>query len=168
MPEGQITFEDLFRERMEQLKKPMTRMARATALLEFIERINYSNIKLGAIGGFGAPSYNFSFDEAYGARINKNGKYVPGKSMDQVAEDAARAAVQAEMAANRACEVCEYAEGCPRKGKLYEKLCSPDKVDVRRKIRARMERVLKMNGTQTMSCIKAAAIDRPTKKDWDF
>jgi len=166
--EGQLTFDDIFRAKVEELKKPLMRIARANAILEFIDRVNYSNIKLGAIGGFGETSYMFSFDQAYGARVNRNGKYVEGKSYEKVANEAAESAVLAELAANRACEACEYADGCPRKNRLYEKLCSPDKVDVRNTLRTRMRAVIKSEGAKTMSCLKAAASVRPKKADWDW
>ena len=172
---GQMSLADFTREKQEALKKPIKRMARANAILEFIDRINYSNIKLGALGGFGETNPSFDFRRAHQKRIDYLVKHrrISTESAikltyKEVADDAARAAVQAELASKGACEVCEYAATCPRVGRIYEKLSSPDSLDLRIKLRTRMRAVIKSGGTKTMSCIAAAKSVRPKKADWDY
>jgi len=165
----QITFEELIREAIEKLKKPFSRIARATALVEFVNRINKSNMNLGAIGGFGKVNPNFVFEEAFGPRLNRRGEFTEGKTYQEAIDFAAEQAVLAELAAKRACEVCEYAETCLLKGRLYEKFSgSGDDTKKRSKLRSRMQIVIDAKGAKSMDCTKAIGIKRITKNDWDY
>ena len=158
-------------------KKPLMRVARANAFIEFYEEVNASNRKMGIVGGFGRTG-SVKFEDVHGMKVDKDGRVIKkGKSYDQVTSEAVESAVRAELAGNRACEVCEYANDidgdgsgrkCPRRNRLYEKLCAPEQYETRKKIWNRMKTVQASKGAKTMSCIKAAKVSRPKKTDWDY
>jgi hypothetical protein len=143
-------------------------VARASAILDVIKHINARNIKFGALGLFGDAGSSFDFDRAYGARVNREGKRLNGKTYAEVTAESAREDVLAQVAAERACTVCEFEFDCPIKDKLLKSIGSPEHAADRTRLKSRMLAVVRENGAKTMSCATAIGSFRPTKADWKW